>query len=96
MKDYHTKVRQILSDIPATRDDDMLLYGAFLAKYSYVAMDETFYHVCRTARARKLPSYESISRARRKIQEQMPSLRGTMRRRRLQEEEEYHTYYSEH
>ena len=96
MRDYHSKVRQILVENPATRDDDMLLYGVFLEKYRMVAADETFYMVCRTAKYRKLPSYESISRARRKIQEETPSLQGTSRRRRKVEEEIYHDYYSTH
>lgn len=93
MKDYHSKVKQILEAYPATRDDDMLLYGVFLANHSSVSPTETFYYVCQTAQARGLPSYESISRARRKIQEQEPSLRGTRRDVRMAEEEEYHEYY---
>lgn len=96
MRDYHGKVKQILMENPATRDDDMLLYGIFLQKYMMVSMTESFYYVCQTARSRKLPSYESISRARRKVQEQEPSLRGTARRRRKAEEEVYHEYYSTH
>lgn len=96
MKDYHSKVKGILDAYPATRDDDMLLYGIFLANFSSVSPDENFYYVCQTARVRKLPSYESISRARRKVQEENPALRGTQRRRRMEEEEVYHEYYSTH
>lgn len=96
MKNYHNIVKQILTENPATRDDDMLLYGAFMARFMIIGTDESFYHVCQTAKSRGLPSYEGITRARRKIQEQEPSLRGTMRRRRMEEEEVYHDYYSRH
>ena len=93
MKDYHNKVRQILNAYPATQDDDMLLYGIFVRQSQLVGDNETFYSVCQSARSRGLPSYESVSRARRKIQEQDPSLRGTRRGARMAEEEEYHEYY---
>ena len=96
MKNYHNIVKQILTENPATRDDDMLLYSAFMAKFNLVGTYESFYHVCQTSKARGLPSYEGVTRARRKIQEQEPSLRGTMRRRRMEEEEVYHDYYSTH
>lgn len=96
MKDYHNKVKQILNAYPATRDDDMLLYGVFLANFSSVTSSESFYYVCQSAKSRGLPSYESISRARRKVQEQCPELRGTQRGRRMAEEEIYHEYYSTH
>ena len=96
MKDYHSKVKGILEAYAATRDDDMLLYGIFLANFAPVSPTETFYYVCQTARARNLPSYESISRARRKVQEENPNLRGTQRHRRMEEEEVYHEYYSTH
>lgn len=96
MKNYHNIVEQILTENPATRDDDMLLYGAFMARFMIVGIDESFYHVCSTAKSRDLPSYESISRARRKVQEQYPHLRGTIRHHRKAEEEVYHDYYSTH
>ena len=93
MRDYYTTVRQILLDNPETRDDDMLLYGAFLAKYRIVNAGETFYAVCATAKQRKIPSYESITRARRKVQEKEPLLQGKRRKARMEEEAKYHDYY---
>ena len=96
MRDYYTTVRQILLDNPAARDDDMLLYGAFLAKYLIVHPSEYFYDVLRTAKQRKIPSYESITRARRKVQEKEPLLQGKRRKARMEEEEEYHNYYRNH
>ena len=96
MRDYYTTVRQILLDNPATRDDDMLLYGAFLAKYMIVHPQETFYEVCSTAKQRKIPSYESITRARRKVQEKEPLLQGKRRKARKEEEEIFRDYYRNH
>lgn len=93
MKDYYNTVRQILIENPRTRDDDMLLYSAFLAKFMIVGVDETFYHVMQTAKARGIPSYESITRARRKVQEQEPMLQGESRKRRMEEEQRYHEHY---
>lgn len=96
MKDYYTTVRAILLENPATRDDDMLLYSAFLAKYMIVHPSETFYEVMATAKQRKIPSYESITRARRKVQEKEPLLQGKRRKARMKEEAEYHDYYRNH
>lgn len=96
MKNYYSTVRQILIENERTRDDDMILYGAFLAKYMIVGTMETFYEVCSTAKQRKIPSYESITRARRKVQEEEPALRGKRRRQRMEEEQKYHEYYREH
>lgn len=96
MKNYYSTVKQILIENPATRDDDMLLYGAFLAKFMIVGVDETFYHVVQTAKERKIPSYESITRARRKVQEKEPLLQGTKRKQRMEEEANYHEYYRNH
>ena len=93
MRNYYSTVRQILIENPATRDDDMLLYGAFLAKFLIVAPTETFYEVCSTAKQRKIPSYESITRARRKVQENEPLLQGKKRKARMEEEAKYHEYY---
>ena len=96
MRNYYNLVKQALVENPEARDDDMLLYAMIIAKSDMVKPYEAFYYVLQSAKERKLPSYESVTRARRKVQEQEPELRGTMRRRRLQEEEEYHDYYSTH
>ncbi len=93
MRDYYNAVRQILIENPATRDDDMLLFGAFMAKHNLVSCDKTFYDVMANAKKWGLPSYESITRARRKVQEQEPLLQGERRKQRMEEEAKYHEYY---
>lgn len=92
-KNYYDIVKGILSEYPKTRDDDLLLWGVFLHKYQYVGRNENFYDVIQTAQKRKIPSYESITRVRRKVQECEPLLRGTRRAVRKQEEKEYHDFY---
>ena len=76
MKDYYTEVRRILINWPTSRDDDMLLYAIYLAESHLISSDESFYKVMSTAKARKIPSYESITRTRRKVQELEPELNG--------------------
>lgn len=100
MRDYYNLVKDILEDHPDTRDDDMKLYawacyelreetGAecrLTKETSFV--DALYYH-----KKYGLPSYESISRARRKVQEQIPNLAGN-RRAKKKKEDEYRTYYA--
>ena len=93
MKDYYTEVRPILINWPATRDNDMLLYAIFLAENRFVSSDETFFRVMSTAKERKIPSYESITRTRRKVQETEPDLCGKKKKARQAEQERYRDYY---
>ena len=93
---YYSTVKQILIENPATRDDDMLLYASFLAKFMIVSPYETFYEVMSTAKQRRIPSYESITRARRKVQEKEPLLQGKKRKARMEAEAEYREYYRNH
>ena len=93
MKNYYNTVRAILLENARTRDDDMYLYGVFMAKFSLIKPEESFYDVMCTAKSRKLPSYESITRARRKVQEMEPMLCGKKRKARLEEEEKYRDFY---
>ena len=93
MKEYYEQVKAILTKHPITRDDDMMLYGQFLFQNGKVGKQETFYKVLASAKKRKLPSYESITRARRKVQEKEPSLRGQRYSQRHKAEEEYREFY---
>ena len=93
MKEYYEQVKTILAKYPITRDDDMMLYGQFLFQNGKVGGEEKFYDVLASAKKRKLPSYESVTRARRKVQEKEPSLRGKRYSQRHKAEEEYRDYY---
>ena len=93
MKDYYSEVKRILINWPATQDDDMLLYAIFIAESRLVSSTETFYKVMSTAKARNLPSYESVTRARRKVQEKEPETRGKRYSERKKQEQIYHDHY---
>lgn len=93
MKDHYSEVKRILVNWPATQDDDMLLYAIFIAESRLVSSTETFYKVMSTAKARKLPSYESVTRARRKVQEKEPETRGQRYNERKKQEQIYHDHY---
>ena len=85
MDTYYEQVKGIMTKYPKSRDDDMLLYSIFLHM--------RFYDVFPKAKERGLPSYEGVTRARRKVQEKEPSLRGEKYSQRMKAEEEYHDYY---
>lgn len=93
MDNYYNAVRAILLENPRTRDDDMYLYSVFLAKFNLIRPEETFYEVMISAKSRGLPSYESITRARRKVQEMEEYLRGEKRSARKEQEQKYREFY---
>ena len=93
MDNLYQTVRAILLENARTRDDDMYLYGVFLAKFNLIKPEETFYEVMCSARSRGLPSYESVTRARRKVQEMEPMLCGNKKKSRKDMQQEYSEYY---
>ena len=93
MDNYYTAVRNILLEDPRTRDNDMLLYAVFCAKYNFVRPEETFYEVLTNSKEKNLPSYESITRARRKVQEMEEYLCGKKRGLRKEQEKNYRNFY---
>jgi hypothetical protein len=93
METYYEQVKGILTKWAKARDDDMLLYSIFLHMNGYVKPEERFYDVFPKAKERGLPSYEGVTRARRKVQEKEPYLRGERYSQRKKAEEEYHDYY---
>jgi len=79
LKDVKSKVEELLKNNPNTRDSDNLLVATY---YFYeeggkeALQNKTAYEFLKNMSSGKLTSFESISRARRKIQEQNPYLRG--------------------
>lgn len=65
MKDLKGIVRDILMAIPDTRDSDEVLYMEVLKQKGYEINEETFINY----KYYDLPTFPSISRARRKVQE---------------------------
>lgn len=73
LKTMHKRVERILRESPATRSSDRALITAVYDDY-YGVINQPFWKVMAN---NELPSFETITRCRRKIQEQDESLRGT-------------------
>ena len=73
LKKLEDKVRWCLVNYPLTRNNDRYLIGAVYTHFYNVDSREPFRSILLND---KLPSFESIGRARRKIQETDETLRG--------------------
>lgn len=92
MKDYYDFVKSLLEKYPDTRDDDMKLYAT--ACWKLKIPDAGFYSVTYHHKDYKLPNYESLTRARRKVQQNEEHLRGSRYKNRQNEERKYREQYS--
>lgn len=68
------QVEKILEEMPETRDDDRELILQVYARYYDVWLGDRFYKIMRK---KDLPPFESIRRARQKIQAKRPDLRAS-------------------
>ena len=86
-------VKSILESDPNTRDDDFELIWCVAREYDLTRC--TFTNTIVEWRKRKLPSFESLTRARRKVQEMYPSLRASdkVSEARAEQEREYADFY---
>ena len=96
MKDHYEFVKSILEHYPETRDDDMKLYAraCWLDDNCNAMSTDGFYKVLYFHDKYKLPNYESITRARRKVQQNEEHLRGKRYKNRKNEERKYRDHYS--
>lgn len=95
MKDHYEFVKHILEIFPDARDDDMKLY-AYACWYDAnceAQRGSDFYTVLFYHDRYKLPNYESITRARRKVQQNEEHLRGSRYQKRQNEERKYRDHY---
>lgn len=84
------QVKFLLTNAPATRDDDYKLYGMWVENFSrHSTFGLAWDRWAQLVRDKALPSLESMGRARRKVQELYPDLRGEAYRGRIDKEEEY-------
>jgi len=88
-------VTEVLFDYPGTRDDDNLLYIKVIDRIHPGITKKTLEEVMPFLKSYKLPPFESVSRARRKIQELRKDLRGSekVEDERRQQEFNYWIYY---
>ena len=90
MKNIEAKVKMLLETNPKTRDDDDLLMLEYCALVG-VNVQRPFYAVMQDA---STPNRESVTRARRKLQEKHEELRGSkyVQRARKKREEKFREY----
>jgi len=88
LETIENKVKIILLEYPDTRDSDKALYSAYCLKYRPDMALMTFRELMST----ELPNYESVTRARRKLQVKCPELRGKRYIERYEAEQEYIEY----
>lgn len=71
-------VKEILTEKPETRDDDYLLWVETIQRTTEGKIDYSmsFVTFLYTAKFLGIPQFETVSRARRKVQEQHPELKG--------------------
>lgn len=93
MKDYYELVKSIMEKYPDTRDDDMRLYAIVVHQKTRLKPDTAFYEAMYNHSRYDLPSYESVTRARRKVQEQEEALRGKKYNDRKKRQEECREHY---
>ena len=93
--DIFNKVERVLREYPRARDDDNYLIALVYRNY-YGVGSASFFEVMVNFKTLALPSPESITRYRRKLQEEMPLIYGSsgqMRKERAKEEEAYRKLY---
>ncbi len=77
LKDTTKLVKQIMEDVPAARSDDDLLYSLVCEKICPAVNGLAFGTVIMGRKEMGLPAFESVRRARQKIQATYPELAGT-------------------
>lgn len=88
LKNTKEVVRDVLERIPKTRDSDAILICMVydkLGKNWKLPFADIMYEVDQG----RLPAFETISRCRRKIQEEFPHLRGTIQEQRQEQQQIY-------
>ena len=92
IKEVEPLVREALIEHPITRDDNFHLYGVVLAHYIDVNMP--LVEVFARHTELKIPSLETITRCRRKIQEREPELASQRAMEAREREEIEHEEYA--
>lgn len=83
LKTIEGKVKVILQENEDARNDDMVLYLALCNLYLKNAGTMTLAQIMTQHKELGLPSFESVGRTRRKLQERHPELLGNVRRQRI-------------
>lgn len=70
-------VKEILESVPATRNNDMILYYEMCLKIDKTVLKLPFWNVILDLKGHGLPNIATVERARRKVQRMHPELAGT-------------------
>lgn len=92
--DYYELIKDILTKHPETRDDDMKLYAIVCYSRTRISSSIGFYSALWNHDAYHLPLYDSVTRIRRKVQQEHEDLRGQKYKERKKEELDYRAKYS--
>lgn len=76
IKQTQEVVREVLEEYPETRNSDDLLYVKVCARINAVAVNLPFHRVFLNRKELSIPPFESVRRARQKLQAQRPDLAG--------------------
>lgn len=94
MKRIEPIVKELLELYPKTRDDDFYLIGSVYFMLAPEIKSKSFLDIIKNHSFYGLPSFESITRARRKVQAENDDLVSNKAKRiREKEEREYFEYY---
>lgn len=87
-----TRVKEVLENSPLTRENDNLLYVTYLEEYHYVDFNKQIFI---NYEQYGLPSFKSIERARRKIQNEEGKYKASERieEGRKEAEKQFQDYY---
>ncbi len=83
LKTIEGKVRSILQENEDARNDDMVLYLVLCNLYLNHAGSMPLAEIMTRYKELGLPSFESVGRTRRKLQERHPELLGSLRRQKI-------------
>lgn len=75
---FEREIEKLLLDVPATRDDDLLLYHHLLRVCGVPPEITSVSTLLDGIRAEQYPPFDSVSRLRRKLQDKHESLRGDL------------------
>lgn len=76
LKRARTIVKEVLEECPMSRNSDNVLYTKVIEKVNKGAIDRPFSDVMLNLKELGLPCYETISRTRRRLQEEFPELQA--------------------
>lgn len=97
MKHIEGKVKRILTEHPDSRSNDFVLYAHYITTYHADLKNAGLIFALTHAAALGMPNYESITRARRKLQSLHPELNptGGEKERRAKREKMFREYAKE-